>query len=143
MNKRECEIVKDLLPNYIDKLTSRETNDFIEEHIQTCEDCKKIYDDMKNEFYKQEKIEKESINFFKKHKKKLNILRTLIGILLVILLGLSIYTAKIFKNNFDETQTMLYKTIKDLEESGYQLVTIVEEDGTVTKQIEKINEIAE
>lgn len=142
MNRKECEIVKDLLPNYVDKLTSRETNEFIEEHIKTCEDCRRIYDSMKAEFYyKQEKEEKESINFFKKHKKKLNILRTLVVILLVISVGLSIYAAKIFRNNFEKTQEMLYKTIEDLEEAGYQLVTIVEDDGTIRKDIVPINEI--
>lgn len=141
MNRKECEIIKDLLPNYIDKLTSRETNEFIEEHIKTCENCKKIYNSMKAEFYyTQEKEETESINFFKKHKKKLNILRTLVVILLVISVGLSIYAAKIFRNNFEMTQEMLYKTIKDLEEAGYQLVTIVEDDGTIRKDIVPINE---
>lgn len=142
MNRKECEIIKDLLPNYIDKLTSRETNEFIEEHIKTCENCKKIYNTMKAEFYyTQEKEEIESINFFKKHKKKLNILRTLVVILLVISVGLSIYAAKVFRNNFEMTQEMLYKTIKDLEEAGYQLVTIVEDDGTIRKDIVPINEI--
>ena len=142
MNRKECEIIKDLLPNYIDKLTSRETNEFIEEHIKTCENCKKIYNTMKAEFYyTQEKEETESINFFKKHKKKLNILRTLVVILLVISVGLSIYAAKVFRNNFEMTQEMLYKTIKDLEEAGYQLVTIVEDDGTIRKDIVPINEI--
>ena len=51
------------------------------------------------------------------------------------------YVAKIFRNNFEETQEMLYKTIKDLEEAGYQLVTIVEDDGTIRKDIVPINEI--
>lgn len=142
MNRKECEIVKDLLPNYIDKLTSNETDKFIEEHIKTCDNCKKIYDSMKVEiYYKQEEEEKESINFFKKHKKKLNILRTMVIILLFILVSLSIYTAKIFRNNFEKTQEMLYKTIEDLENAGYQLVTIVEEDGTIKKDIVPINEI--
>ncbi len=141
MNRRECEIVRDLLPNYIDKLTSKETNEFIEEHIKTCEDCTKTYNTMKDEFYKQEKNEKESINFFKKHKKKLDILRILVIILLFILLGLSIYTAKIFRNNFEETAKTLYKTIEDLEEAGYTLVTIVEEDGTIRKDIIPVNEV--
>lgn len=143
MNRRECEIVRDLLPNYIDKLTSGETNKFIEEHIKTCEDCRRIYDNMKIEFYKQEKDEKESINFFKKHKKKLNVLRTLVVILLIISVGLSIYAAKIFRSNFEKTQEMLYKTVKDLEEAGYQLVTIVEDDGTIRKDIVPINEITD
>ena len=40
--KNDCKIVQDLLPNYIDKLTSKETNAYIEEHINGCKECKKI-----------------------------------------------------------------------------------------------------
>ena len=37
---KNCKIVQDLLPNYIEKLTSDETNIFIEKHLKECEDCK-------------------------------------------------------------------------------------------------------
>ena len=40
MKEKECKIVQDLLPNYIEKLTNEETNQFIEEHIEQCEECK-------------------------------------------------------------------------------------------------------
>ena len=35
-NKEKCKIVQDLLPNYIDKLTSEETNSFVEKHLEEC-----------------------------------------------------------------------------------------------------------
>ena len=41
--KRNCKIVQDLLPNYIDKLTNDETNQYIEEHLAKCNECKKIF----------------------------------------------------------------------------------------------------
>lgn len=44
MNK--CEIVKDLLPNYNEKLTSDNTNSFIEEHLSSCSSCNNIYKNM-------------------------------------------------------------------------------------------------
>jgi len=47
--KLNCEIVKDLLPNYIEKLTSIETNGSIEEHLETCEDCRGYYKEMKED----------------------------------------------------------------------------------------------
>ena len=34
--KNECKIIQDLLPNYIEKTTSKETNQFLENHIKTC-----------------------------------------------------------------------------------------------------------
>ena len=47
MNKKDCKIVQDLLPNYIDNLTTKESNEFIENHIKECEDCKKVFENMK------------------------------------------------------------------------------------------------
>lgn len=43
----KCEIIKDLLPNYIDGLTSRESNEAIEQHLETCSSCAKYLNDMK------------------------------------------------------------------------------------------------
>ena len=33
---KDCKIVQDLLPNYIEKLTNEETNKYIEEHLNEC-----------------------------------------------------------------------------------------------------------
>lgn len=41
-----CSIVRDLLPNYIDKLTEDETNSIIEEHLNHCANCKLMYEEM-------------------------------------------------------------------------------------------------
>ena len=50
MTKLPCEIVKDLLPLYIDKLTTEVTNSAIEEHISTCPACNEVMESMeKNE----------------------------------------------------------------------------------------------
>ena len=40
--KRDCKIVQDLLPNYIENLTNEETNRFIEEHLKECPECQSI-----------------------------------------------------------------------------------------------------
>ena len=46
MNKKECEIVKDLLPLYVDNVLSKSSKEFVEEHIVDCEDCKNIFFEM-------------------------------------------------------------------------------------------------
>lgn len=46
MNKLNCNIIRDLLPLYIEKLTSDESNEIIEEHLSSCDDCKQIYEQM-------------------------------------------------------------------------------------------------
>ncbi|MBM6616994.1 zf-HC2 domain-containing protein [Bacillus suaedaesalsae] len=48
MNKK-CDIIRDLLPSYIEKVTSDESNKFVEEHIAQCESCEIYLNDMKAE----------------------------------------------------------------------------------------------
>ena len=55
-NEKICKIVQDLLPNYIENLTSKETNIFIEGHLNTCSNCKNILENMKNDYIRKLKI---------------------------------------------------------------------------------------
>ena len=41
-----CEVIRDLLPSYVDGLTSPETNELIAEHLKTCETCRAMYQSM-------------------------------------------------------------------------------------------------
>lgn len=47
-NKIPCEVIKDLLPSYIDELTSEVTDKEVKEHISECESCRKVLLEMKN-----------------------------------------------------------------------------------------------
>lgn len=42
-----CNIVKDLIPLYIDGCCSEESEKIVKEHIRDCDDCKKLLEDMK------------------------------------------------------------------------------------------------
>ena len=44
-----CNIVRDLLPSYIDGLCSTETEREIKEHLMNCDACKKVYEAMQTE----------------------------------------------------------------------------------------------
>ena len=69
---RDCKIVQDLLPNYIDKLTSSESNEYIDEHIKSCNECKKVLADMNEEIKANSKEnDKRKIDYMKKVKNKL------------------------------------------------------------------------
>lgn len=69
-NEINCEIIKDLLPLYVDKLVSEETKNIVEEHIEECDNCKSTLEDINPE----EKINPEDnikqVDCFKKIKKK-------------------------------------------------------------------------
>lgn len=87
MNKKDCKIVQDLLPNYIDKLTTLETNEFIENHLKECKECTKILENMKKDFDIETKNkDKKVINFIKKYNKKMRILKLIILSIIVIYL---------------------------------------------------------
>ena len=68
--KKECKIVQDLLPNYIEKFTSEETNEYIENHLKECKECRDIYEKMKPEM-ENDKASNVEINYMKKYQRKL------------------------------------------------------------------------
>ncbi len=45
--KKECSIVRDLLPLYIEEMVSADTGGFVKEHLDGCEECRGEYDRMK------------------------------------------------------------------------------------------------
>ena len=96
-NEINCEIIKDLLPLYVDKLVSEETKNIVEEHIEECDNCKSTLEDMNPV----EKINPEDnikqVDCFKKIKKKsrkkivisilLGMIFTLIGVFAIWMHG--------------------------------------------------------
>lgn len=42
-----CNIVKDLIPLYIDGCCSKESERVVEEHLKDCSECKKLFEEMK------------------------------------------------------------------------------------------------
>ena len=45
-NKADCEVVEDLLPSYIDRLTQEKTTQLVQEHLENCISCQKKYETM-------------------------------------------------------------------------------------------------
>lgn len=90
--KKDCKIVQDLLPNYIEKLTNEESNKFVEEHLESCKECKKVLENMKKDLdTNNTKSDKKEVNYIKKYNKKL---RTLKIVLLIILTVFVIRTGR-------------------------------------------------
>lgn len=55
----KCEIIRDLLPNYIDHLTSDESNEEIENHFRSCDSCREFYEKMSMEDFPDTELEHE------------------------------------------------------------------------------------
>ena len=46
--KNECNIVRDILPLYVEDIASEDTALFLQEHISVCSKCRAEYESMKN-----------------------------------------------------------------------------------------------
>ena len=87
-NNRDCKIVQDLLPNYIEKLTTTETNQFIEEHLKQCKECKNIVLNMENELkIKDAKREKNEVKYIKKYNQKLRFFKIIVLLIFIIFIA--------------------------------------------------------
>lgn len=46
MKTKQCEVIQDLLPLYIDNICSAESQRMVSEHLESCDECKMLYDNM-------------------------------------------------------------------------------------------------
>lgn len=118
----KCEIIQDLLPNYVDDLTSTESNMEIEAHIKNCTNCKDILEKMQAEV-QMENIEqnKEEIQPFKKLNKKVrNAVLTTVGIC-ALFVGSYFYFFGIGWSVSSEDMNILYSKTNDVIHLEFEL----------------------
>lgn len=85
--KKECEIVKDLFPNYIENRINDTTKEYVEEHIKNCKSCADILRSIRGG--KQDKNEENNevvINSLKKYNRKMFILKIIVAILSIFII---------------------------------------------------------
>lgn len=100
MSKLKCSIVEDLMPLYIEDLLSEETKKEIELHLDECEDCKEIYDELKEDVnleyeknmdlkeYEYEELKTDTLNSIKNYLNKIKYI--LIIFSMAVSVGISI-----------------------------------------------------
>ena len=85
---KDCKIVQDLLPNYIEKLTNEETDQYIESHLSECDEWKNMLNNMKKEIeLNTTKRDKREVKYIKRFSSKLKILKIIILIIILIYIG--------------------------------------------------------
>lgn len=92
---KECDIVQDLLIGYNDGTLRDGSKELVENHIKNCENCKKIYNEIKNdekyeEIQKDEEIEIDYLKKINKRNSKKNIFITILTILIFLIVLISI-----------------------------------------------------
>lgn len=68
MNK-QCNIVQDMLPLYVDGACSESTAEMVKEHLETCTECNKIYQQMLSDT-SEDILRKEKDGIIERHKKR-------------------------------------------------------------------------
>lgn len=125
-------VFKDLAPAYIDKLTSEETNEQIESHMDQCEECRNYLNKMKEDLfseYENEKIkDKRNIDYFKKvrskNRKKITVIASsLLAIFLILITAYYFMFVNMWQANSSDVETniqnqgtmatLLFKAKKD------------------------------
>lgn len=82
---RDCKIVQDLLPNYIENLTDEVTNEYIAEHISECSKCAQVLKDMDGEIKLEQINQEQEIKYLKKIKRRWMTSISIIAIVLIII----------------------------------------------------------
>ena len=97
----KCYIVKDLFPNYIEHLTSEETNQEIKNHLDKCSKCRNEYEEMNSPIVKIDKeernVNKREVNYLKKCSEVVKISFLTIGILGFLIVAIFISGVVYFK----------------------------------------------
>lgn len=69
LEKISCNIIRDLIPSYVDEICSEESRNLVDEHIKNCMDCHTHLELLQNTMFTDEKGEKEKVSYLKKIKK--------------------------------------------------------------------------
>lgn len=107
MKRNDCKIVQDLLPNYVDKLTSESTNEFIKEHLKECKKCREVYEKMSEQIDLDYNIENKEVKCMKKVHKKILIMGIII-LTLAIVVSISLYINYKTSRLFDAKTGKIY-----------------------------------
>jgi predicted nucleic acid-binding Zn ribbon protein len=140
----KCEIIKDLLPSYIDGLTSEITNVEIQKHLDHCEACSSLL----NKLQKPEPLYEsctEEINYLKKVKQRARI-KIVFSILIAAILIISVFTWRIFILGFSASPSSVHYSVSVdgntvtlsgtlLGSEGYSHVNFMEEDGVISATV--------
>ena len=95
MNKKDCKIIQDLLPSYTDGITSQETNNYIEDHLKNCVECRDALKNMNKDIEVNENIEQtKELKYLRGFKNRRNII-VVLSILFTICLCIGILLVRV------------------------------------------------
>ena len=98
-NKKECEIVQDLLFNYADDLLNPESKKLVESHLLECEECKDRLMQIRKDIKKSNNKENIEIDYLKKVRIRSRIKSILMTLAIIFVIVFIYYFIKFIKVN--------------------------------------------
>lgn len=86
--KITCEIIKDLVPSYVDDILSKESKELVKDHVENCKECQKMLESMEVDLAAGED---EDVTLFKKVSKgfrKMYFLKAFLAVLIFLIVWL-------------------------------------------------------
>ncbi len=96
MEKMNCDIIRDLIPSYVDDVCSQATKECVEAHLEECGECRLIAARLRDNALSGEKLEQKGLDGLKKIKRSLDFHRVVnYGILLILVFyGIELFIVK-------------------------------------------------
>lgn len=96
MRNKECDIMKDLLPSYVDEICTEASKEWVEQHLKGCEDCKKTVELLKNTELSAKQLEQEKLEATRKVIRQ-NLRRSTLNLSLSLCLVMAILMIMVFE----------------------------------------------
>lgn len=124
MEKISCNIIKDLLPLYVDGILSEETAKIVEFHLETCENCQKEYEAMKRNLIlpSTPKVQEENGKVLKGLKRQIKIKRIVTAAIAAVITAVIVASACMIYTHVGVVQDQLSQnsivTLRDIKTNG-------------------------
>lgn len=86
----ECEVIRDLIPSYVDEVCSDRSREVVEAHMRECDACKKMVEQYRATDFSSGKLEAKEINGLKKIRRRMQHQRMISGVLALLLVILGV-----------------------------------------------------
>ena len=101
MGKITCNVIRDLMPLYVDEVLSKDTKELVEEHLEKCQECRKELEQMQKpvalpDFQKVQTKDTEVIKGLRSKLAKKRMMQAFISVLIVLTLVAGIILAFLF-----------------------------------------------
>lgn len=88
MKKLECDVIRDLIPSYVEEICSETSKRYVDEHLEECSDCDRLMRQLRDTDFSTTKLEQRQFDGYKKAKRQIS-QQSISGVLLAVSLVFS------------------------------------------------------